>query len=269
MERRYRAQAQPAGLHTALLAAGHEVTVLVTDPVPAGQERPDWSAYDVVVARGRGPQLLAQLSAAAEDGVATLNSAAAVASVVDKASMGRALRRAGLPIPRTRCGPPAVLASADWRYPVICKPVRGDNARGIRVVHDRAELAGLDWPEPTAIVQEFLAGDGRDLKLYGIGDQVWAVRRASPLTPDAADVPEPVTVTPALRAIARRAARAFGLELYGVDCLLTPEGPVVLELNDFPNYTGVPDAGAALADYVTARAMHSATFRKALPCASR
>lgn len=267
VEQRYRAQPQPAGLHAALVGAGHEVTEIVTDPMVG--PGPDWTAFDVVVARGRGRQLLHLLAGAARAGCPTLNTARAIGSVIDKDTMGRALTRAGLPVPRTAYGDPALLAAQDWRYPLICKPVRGDNARGIRVVHDHAELAGLRWPEPAALVQEFLPNDGRDLKLYGVGPAVWAVRRASPLAPVPADVAEPVPVTPALRALAVRAARTFGLDLYGVDCVLTADGPVVIEVNDFPNYVGVPDAAAQLATHVVAHSRRRTSPRRAFPCASR
>jgi glutathione synthase/RimK-type ligase-like ATP-grasp enzyme len=46
----------------------------------------------------------------------------------------------------------------------------------------------------------------------------------------------------------------FGLELYGVDCIETPNGPVVIEVNDFPNYSGVPGSDQLLADHVIFRA---------------
>ncbi len=54
--------------------------------------------------------------------------------------------------------------------------------------------------------------------------------------------------------LARRCRELFGLELYGVDCILTPDGPTVIEINEFPNYTAVPNADKRLADYVIQRA---------------
>jgi ribosomal protein S6--L-glutamate ligase len=65
---------------------------------------------------------------------------------------------------------------------------------------------------------------------------------------------ELMPVTPAERALAVRCRRLFGLDLYGIDCIRTPEGPVVIEVNEFPNYTGVPEASDRLADHVLARA---------------
>jgi ribosomal protein S6--L-glutamate ligase len=62
-----------------------------------------------------------------------------------------------------------------------------------------------------------------------------------------------VELTSSLRQLALDCAALFGLELFGVDCVVTGGGPVVIEVNDFPNYTGVPDADEALADHVLAR----------------
>jgi glutathione synthase/RimK-type ligase-like ATP-grasp enzyme len=57
-------------------------------------------------------------------------------------------------------------------------------------------------------------------------------------------------VTPADRALAVRCRRAFGLELYGIDCIQTPRGARVIEVNDYPNYTGVAGASDKLAAHV-------------------
>ena len=48
--------------------------------------------------------------------------------------------------------------------------------------------------------------------------------------------------------------RLFGLELFGLDCIRTPSGTVVIEVNDFPNYGSVPSASERLADFVMKRA---------------
>ena len=53
-----------------------------------------------------------------------------------------------------------------------------------------------------------------------------------------------------METLARRCADLFGLELFGVDCIETPEGILVIEVNDFPNYSGVDGANEKLAEYV-------------------
>ena len=52
--------------------------------------------------------------------------------------------------------------------------------------------------------------------------------------------------------MARRAARAFGLGLYGLDIIESEEGPKVVDLNYFPGYKGIPEAAKLLTSYIVA-----------------
>lgn len=249
-EPRYLAQRQPAGLAAALVRTGHPAAFLAAEHVHSVTN------VDLLVARGRSPALLDLLSRAEALGVPTLNRRAAVEAVLDKGAMARALAAAGLPTPPSHVGPIAGIAAwaASRMFPLVVKPVRGDNARDVRVLRTRQELDDLRWPEPVALAQPFVPGDGWDLKLYVAGERVWAVRKPSPIgtAPDGA--PRPVPAGEALRSLALRCGRLFGLDLYGVDCIAGPEGPVVIEVNDFPNYSGLPGADAALAALCLARA---------------
>ncbi|MEK6655794.1 MAG: hypothetical protein AABY92_11690, partial [Thermodesulfobacteriota bacterium] len=74
---------------------------------------------------------------------------------------------------------------------------------------------------------------------------------AAAATGHAAAKIEHISLTKELKDLGRRLGRLFGLELYGVDCIESPDGPSVIEVNEFPNYTGVPDADRRLAGYVT------------------
>jgi ribosomal protein S6--L-glutamate ligase len=141
-------------------------------------------------------------------------------------------------------------------YPLVLKPTFGDNGKGLTVAPDAAQLARISWREPIALAQRLVASDGFDLKLYAIGSDVWAVRKPSPLAAvrDRGRRPTPVELTPELAALARRCGRLFGLELYGVDCIETADGPLVLEVNEFPNYTGVVEADERIVDLVERRA---------------
>lgn len=251
-EPRYLAQRQPAGLMMALARAGHPlVFVDVAMPSPVSLR-----GLDVLVARGRSPALLDLLGRAEAAGVVTVNPRAAIAAVLDKAGMARALAAAGIPSPAFRLGTIASIARearAD-EFPMVVKPIFGDNARGIRVVSSRGELAGLPWTEPLALAQPLLPSDGDDLKLYVAGARVWAVKKPSPLAPRPGGSARLVPTTPALEALARRCGRLFGLDLYGVDCVETAGGPVVIEVNDFPNYTGIDGVDEQLAHHVIGRA---------------
>jgi ribosomal protein S6--L-glutamate ligase len=252
-EPRYLAQRQPAGLIAALARAGHPLVFLdvgIANPVSV-------RGLDVLVARGRSPALLDLLGRAESAGVATVNPRSAIAAVLDKAGMARTLASAGIPSPAFLVGTIDAIAR-DARpadFPMVVKPIFGDNARGIRVVSSREELARLPWTEPAALAQPLVPSGGEDLKLYVAGARVWAVRKPSPIARRPVGSARLVPTTPTLDALARRCGRLFGLELFGVDCIETPRGPVVIEVNDFPNYTGIDGVDAQLALHVIGRAL--------------
>ena len=262
-ERRYLSHVQPAGMIASLRAMGH--SVLVIDPESQALEA-DENAWireirkvDVAIARGRSLGVLCLLAWLERLGVPSINTRSAIASVHNKAEMAVALASAGIPAPRTWLGPIDRIAAQIplHEYPVIIKPVFGDNCRGLQIVYDAGQLRGLNWPDATAIAQKFIAGQETDLKLYCIGREVWAVRKPSPLaaglSPQNATPPaELVPITAGWRNLARRCGDLFNLELFGVDCVETGHGPLVIEVNEFPNYSAVPGADEKLSHHVLA-----------------
>jgi len=270
VEQRYKAQAQPAMMVAALRARGHQVAVI--DPQAEIYEMGNdaWlDGFDVIVGRGRSWAVLCLLSWAEARALPTINRRSAIAAVHNKAEMSVTLAAGKIPTPQTFFSSVEHLASKmnGANYPLILKPIFGDNCRGLRVVHAREEFDQLQWPEPVALAQRYLSGDAYDLKLYGIGDEIWAVRKLSPFhrqrrerTPFSGGrlgddgQAELLPLSPELEELGRRCGALFGLDLYGVDCIQTPDGLSVIEVNEFPNYTGVPDAGERLADYVVRRA---------------
>ncbi len=262
VENRYLVQSQPSGMSRALQSQGHLVTAVDPQSVSFLMKDDGWlQDFDLVVARGRSWALLCLLAWAESRNALTINRKAAIAAVYNKADMSVELAAGNIPTPHTFFGSIESLAKqipAEY-YPVILKPIFGDNCRGLVVVGSPEELAGVEWNEPVALAQNYMATDGYDLKLYGIGDQVWAVRKPSPFNKrseaDSADSKAGLLpLTSELEELGRRCGKIFGLELYGVDCIETDRGPLVIEINDFPNYTGVPEADQRLADYVLSRA---------------
>jgi predicted ATP-grasp superfamily ATP-dependent carboligase len=76
------------------------------------------------------------------------------------------------------------------------------------------------------------------------------VRKPSPFNGDPTATPQPVQPDVRMMDIALRCGATFGLDIYGVDTVETPQGPAVIEVNEFPNFTGVPDAATQIADYI-------------------
>ena len=260
-EERYLSQVQPAGLMAALAERDCDIELIIPDRTAYVADSRPWArALDAVVARGRSLMLLLLLTWAERQQTPAMNSSASIKAVHDKAHMAMILAAKGLPTPKTYVAPIARLKqtlTGREHYPLILKPVFGDNGRGLRVVESLRELAGVEWPEPTVLAQRLLPSDGYDLKLYGIGQDLWAVRKPSPLpgAPDDGGPFETVAVTPAMRHLAQACRGAFGLDIYGIDCLETAEGLAVVEVNDFPNFSSVPNVNDRLADYFLARCL--------------
>jgi len=246
---------------------GHAPRVVVADegrvldhlaPLGAGLASSVWAGLevgDVVVARSRHPLALALLDEAVARGARTLNGPEAVHRVRDKATCALALARKGMPVPPTVLIRRAedLAALSDAAFPLVVKPVHGDYARGVRVVRAPGDLANVSYGDELLIAQAYVEAGGVDVKLYVAGDRVWATRRRSPLRPPAAPA-ERVPVTPALRRIAEGCREEFGLGLFGVDVLESEQGLAIVDVNEFPNYTGVAEAPEAIGELLVAQA---------------
>src|SRR5436190_2074359 len=60
----------------------------------------------------------------------------------------------------------------------------------------------------------------------------------------------PCAISREAREIALRCGRMFDLGLYGLDVIDSVDGPLVIDLNYFPSYQGVPHAAGLIADYI-------------------
>jgi ribosomal protein S6--L-glutamate ligase len=185
-------------------------------------------------------------------GAATLNPYPTVAMMRNKIIVTRVLQAAGIPTPDTWVtATPGDLAGLLESGPLIMKPYRGSRGEGIRIVRHARELAGLPSDGPI-LAQRYEQPDGRDVKIFRIGSQLFGVRRIWPLRTYQDKIGDPFRVTPELRGIALRCGRAFGIDLYGLDVVLSAGRPYVVDVNKFGSYMGVPDAPRLLADHLYA-----------------
>ena len=111
-------------------------------------------------------------------------------------------------------------------------------------------------------MQEFAAGDGWDIKMWVIDQEIFAARRRTPLEPNASKEDFPISaeeLPSAWAYIAKEIGRVFNMRLYGIDLLITEHGPIIVDVNGFPGFRGVPGADSALVALVE----HIAQERKA------
>ena len=256
-DRRYLQQRMPGALIDWLEEQGHTVRVVVADDgsqvsvlAPGDGAVSAWTGLrrgDVVVARSRHPFALALLKEAESLGARTVGSWAAVQRVRNKVRCVVALKERGLPLPETfLASRPTDLAQLETSsFPLLLKPFQGDNSRGIQLVRAPEELASVEWSEAIVLAQRYVEAGGVDVMLYVVGEEVWAIRRPSPLT-NGDGRPIPVPVDTALEGLARDCAATFELPLLGIDLVEGARGPLIVDVNEFPNYTGVEEAPAAI-----------------------
>jgi ribosomal protein S6--L-glutamate ligase len=184
-------------------------------------------------------------------GARLLNPHASCVTTQDKIVASRRLRAGGVPIPRCWVtGDLMLLAPIAEDTPLIVKPHRGHRGAGISIVRSGEELEALAPPDGGAVlIQEYVAGSGEDVKVYVVGDDVFAVQKKFSET-SFTRPGRPYPVSAELREIALACGRILGLGLYGLDVLETVDGPVVVDVNYFPGYKGVPGAAPLIADYI-------------------
>jgi glutathione synthase/RimK-type ligase-like ATP-grasp enzyme len=183
----------------------------------------------------------------------------------NKIVTARLLRAAGIPAPDAWVtGEPRLLHHTLEERPLILKPYLGHRGQGLRIVREPNEVDDMPELETPMIAQEYIEGNGEDLKLYIVGDEVFGVRK--PFSPRSfAFAGRPCTVDPAIRRIALRCGEALGLGLFGLDVVERDGRAWVVDVNTFPGYKGVPDVAPKIADYIERIALGRITLPQGIP----
>jgi ribosomal protein S6--L-glutamate ligase len=210
--------------------------------------------HDLYILKSGSEAAMALAWALDLEGATILNPYGAVAMMKDKIIATLRLQRAGVPLPAT------YIAESAERFsdlldegPLVVKPYRGGSqGRGVRIVRDKPELGEI---ESTGVLfaQRYHQPDGRDHKIYRIGERIFGVRRVWPPRTYEDKLGEPFDVSSEMREITLGCGRAFGIDLYGIDIVASEGKLYVVDINTFPGFKGVPDAERLLADYIEAK----------------
>jgi len=216
--------------------------------------------HDLYVLRKMSGLALSLAGALHQQGAAIVNPYPASAALRDKIIASRVLQAAGVPTPATYVAlHPDQLAPLLDEGPLVVKPYQGGGGHHVRIVRSSAELENVETRGREPVFgQRYLPHDGRDRKIYAIGDRLFGVKKVFPRRTDDEKRGEPFALTPELREIALRCGRAFGIDLYGVDIVESEGRPYVVDMDSLPGYKGVPDAPRLLAEYICAAAERAA-----------
>ena len=252
LEEKYAHEPMPMVVADQLQQWGHEIDVL--EPFTAVINLTDLSlsTYDAYVLKtvSEGPGLTI-LEAAEAVGIPTINNSRAIRLVRDKAVAAAYAQACGLPVPPTYFvgHPRALLNLPHDIYPVVIKPTNGSSMQGVHLVRTPEEMAQLEVDKDNYyLAQRYTENPGYDYKLYVTGQEVHAVVKSSILHGSVSE--HEVPITREMLTLARSVGRAFGLDLYGVDVLQSSDGPVLVDINDFPSFGGVPRHVLSIAEYI-------------------
>ena len=254
VEERYRNQPMPIVIADQLRQWGHDVDLLEPHETITYLSELPKQKYDAYVLKTStdGPGL-SILEAAEAVGLPTINNSRAIRLVRDKAVAAAFAYEHGLPVPRTYfvADPKLLVQVPETAYPIVVKPCNGSYCRDIYRLNSPADLTTLkiaDSNEQFFLAQHYVENTGFDIKLYVTGEEVRAIVKKSPLHSTVKEGLIPVT--PALKKLAVRVARLFGLDIFGLDVVETPDGLILLDINDFPSFSMIPRAVATVSEYI-------------------
>jgi ribosomal protein S6--L-glutamate ligase len=185
-------------------------------------------------------------------GAKIINPYPTVVAMRDKIISTKMLQSANVPLPETWfASKPEHLAGLLKEGQIVVKPFwAASQGRGVQIVRTEDELATVTGEDGVIFAQRYYQPDGRDHKLYVIGDRVFGVRRVWPPKTLEDKLGEPFDVPDEVHEIALGCGRAFGVGLYGADLITSGGKPYIVDINTFPGFKGVPNAAGLLANYV-------------------
>jgi RimK family alpha-L-glutamate ligase len=185
----------------------------------------------------------------AATGAALVNDVDALLRALDKLRTSWELTRAGLPTPPARVVQTAEQAEAALAALgcAVAKPVYGSLGSGVERLErgGEARARALVGRWGALYLQRYVDDALDDVRAFVVGDRVEAAVSRAPVTGEfrgnlhfGAAV-TPITLDAATAELAVRATQLIGLVYSGVDLLITPRGPELIEVNGTPSWQGI------------------------------
>jgi ribosomal protein S6--L-glutamate ligase len=190
-------------------------------------------------------------------GAHIVNSVESTQLAKDKISTVAALSAHGISVPASwSTGQGRVLRPLLDEGSLWLKESGGSNGKGVfRLTAESNWIAQQNpvdchgLPKPL-FAQREVTTPGYDLKVYVVGARVWAITRPWPARNAREKDGKPAILDVELHASALACGKALGLEIYGVDYLMSENGNYVVDVNAFPGFKGVTEGPHEIAQYL-------------------
>jgi glutathione synthase/RimK-type ligase-like ATP-grasp enzyme len=131
------------------------------------------------------------------------------------------------------------------------------NDRIIGIAKTPAQLLEFtkNYREEELFLQEYLGKFDIVYKVYVIGRWVVSITSHNRLRLDSNLTPLElihirVPIDKQLKSRIKRLGRKFGMTVFGVDYILTEDGPYIVDVNDFPSFRSVPEGVSLISDHI-------------------
>lgn len=228
---------------------GKGVSARIHLPHETGDHTPAWlSDAALIVSRGLQPVALNALADLERAGIRCCNRIDATVAAQHRGHLLRRLAEAKLPVPRwNRVETWSEVLACNTEQSIVIKALDGRRGRGVGVAFLRPTEHSPVAPFPGPyFVQRRIVGDDRDRKVYVAGAVCRGLFKPWPRRGSAS--PEPFVPNPTLTGLALAVGRVLNLDIYGVDFLEAAAGPVIVDVNVFPGFKGVPEAARLIGD---------------------
>lgn len=231
---------------------GAELSRRGAEVLPVGEDDDIPGGTQVICTMSRTPSTIKRLKNAEEQGIIVVNSTTAVGNCSRRCFM-EILHKNDIPQPLFN-----TISSADGLND-NCFPCWIKKAYGWSCHSDDVSFAQTRDEATEIISQLALRGiteyiqmqhcPGDIVKFYGVGNVFFHYCYPGSTKFGKEDIngaPKHYSFdTDALKAIAQKAAQAMGLEIYGGDAIITPQGEIyIIDMNDFPSFTAIRDIAA-------------------------
>lgn len=207
--------------------------------------------YDVVILRSRSVLGQAFISYAERAKVLAFNSYLSTKLVSNKAEMFMKLNEIGIScISTTVVDDSTFLPGAHFlQFPLSSKTFLDEDGQGFCFVRHPIDLESTHWGKTPTIIQNYVKGKSRFLKLYVCGDKIFAIH--IPYLPyleshNHVDQPRMVSLDNSMFQLAQRCCEAFNLTFFSIDVIETAERMMVIDIDCYPHFVGIPHAADLL-----------------------
>ena len=216
--------------------------------------------YDMYVLKSKSPLTLALACLFEMKGAIVVNTWESSTIAKNKVSSTAVLAAYNIPVP-----PSWATWSSASIMPLLAdgsvwiKPFGGSKGKGVCCVETAVDLQKIAAPADTwglplpQFAQRNVEHAGRDIKVYVVGDMLWSISRPWPAVTMEDKLGRPAEISNEIRQAALACGKALGLELYGVDFLVSGDKFFVVDVNAFPGFKGIPDAPRYIAEYLYGR----------------